>query len=172
MAESQIKTKGQRIASGCRHFTAEWDSHHFCWACRDKKKGDDVCVTSKEEDCYICLQFSSEQKKKLKAKKAYQLKKAKEVSKDLEDSLLGSDDPPSSTPATNASSASTEKSSSVDPLQLILQRLDSMQGRLVALEKGSTSVSSSEVNMTEATPVSEDTYRAKKTPLNTFAVME
>ena len=122
MAESQIKTKGQRIASGCRHFTAEWDSHHFCWACRDKKKGDDVCVTSKEEDCYICLQFSSEQKKKLKAKKAYQLKKAKEVSKDLEDSLLGSDDPPSSTPATNSSS--DPNAMAVDALNISWQALD------------------------------------------------
>ena len=84
MAESQIKSKGQKIASGYRHFTSEWDSHHYCWSCRDKKKGDDVCVTSKEEDCYICLQFSSEQRKKLKAKKAYQLK---DISKDLEDSL-------------------------------------------------------------------------------------
>ena len=55
MAESQMKSKGQKIASGCRHFTSEWDSHHFCRSCRDKKKGDDVCVTSNEEDCYICL---------------------------------------------------------------------------------------------------------------------
>ena len=87
MAESQIKSKGQKIASGCHHFTSEWDSHHFCWSCRDKKKGDDVWVTSKEKDCYICLQFSYDQKKKLKAKKAYQLTKSKDISKDLEDSL-------------------------------------------------------------------------------------
>ena len=173
MAESQIKSKGQKIAAGCRHFTAEWDSHHYCWACRDKKKGDDVCVTSKEEDCYICLQFSSDQKKKLKAKKAYQLKMAKDISKDLEDSLLGSDDPPSATPASSATtSASIEKSTTVDPLQMILQKLDSMQGRLVALEKGSTSVSSNEVNVTEVTPVTEEATRKKKTSLNTFAVME
>ena len=84
MPESQIKFKGQKIASRCRHFTSEWDSHHNCWLCRDTKKGDDVCVTSKEEDCYICLQFSPEdQKKKLKAKKAYQLKNSKDISKDL-----------------------------------------------------------------------------------------
>ena len=94
---------------------------------------------------------------KLKAKKAYQLKKAKDISKDLEDSLLGSDDPPSSTPASSATaSASTDKSSAVDPLQLTLERLDSMQGRLVALEMGRTSVSSNEVNMAKATPVTEE----------------
>ena len=172
MAESQIKSKGQKIAAGCRHFTAEWDSHHYYWACKDKKKGDDVCVTSKEEDCYICLQFSSDQKKKLKAKKAYQLKKAKDISKDLEDSLLCSDDPPSATPASSATTSSIEKSSTVDPLQRILQRLDSMQGRLVALEKGSTSVSSIEVNVAEATPVTEEANRKKKTSLNIFAVRE
>ena len=84
--------------------------------------------------------------------------------------MLGSDDPPSSTPATT--SAATEKSTTVDPLQLILQRLDSMQGRLVALEKGSISVASNEVNMAEATPVTEELNRTKKTSLNTFAVMD
>ena len=121
MAESQIKSKGQKIASGCRHFTAEWDSHHFSWACRDKK-GDDVCVTSKEEDCYICLQFSSDQKKKMKAKKAYQLKKCKDISKDLEDSLLGPEEPPSTASASTSSSAtlSSDKSTSSDPLLRIL----------------------------------------------------
>ena len=34
-----------------------------------------------------------------------------------------------------------------------------MQGHLVPLEKGSTSVSSNEVNMTEATPVTEESNR-------------
>ena len=111
IAESQIKSKGQKIASGCHQFTSDWDSHHYCWSYRDKKKGDDVCVTSKEADCYICLQFSWEQRKKLKAKKAYQLKKAKDISKDSVDSFLGFDDPPSSTSASSATNTpSTEKS--------------------------------------------------------------
>ena len=66
--------------------------------------------------------------------------------------------PSSSTPHSSATnSTSTEKSVTVDPLQLLLERLDSIQGHLVALEKGSTSVSSNEVNMTETiTPVTED----------------
>ena len=150
--KAKLSPKGQKIASGCRHFTSESDSHHFCWSCRDKRKGDDVCVTSKEEDCYICLQFSSDQKKKLKAKKEYQLKKSKEISKDY---LLGPEELPSTTPASTSATSSvttllSDKSSS-DPLLLIVERLDSMQGRLSALEKGSTSVSSNEVNMTEAT---------------------
>ena len=146
--------------------------HHFCWACRDKKKGDDVCVTSKE-DCYICFQFSSDQKKKLKAKKAYQLKKSKDISKDLEDSLLGPEEPPFTIPASTSSSAtlSSDKSTSSDPLLRILERLDSMQGRLSALEKGSTSVSSKEVNMAEATP-HEVSERQKNASRSVFAVTE
>ena len=46
-----------------------------------------------------------------------------------------------------------------------------MQGRLVALEKGSTSVSSKEVNMTEATPVTEELNR-RRSSHNTFDVMD
>ena len=60
IGEGLIKSKGQRIAPGCRHSTSEWDLHHCCWSCRDKKNGDDVGVTSKEEDCYISIQFSSD----------------------------------------------------------------------------------------------------------------
>ena len=29
MADGQIKFKGQKMAPGCRHFTSEWDSHHY-----------------------------------------------------------------------------------------------------------------------------------------------
>ena len=175
MAESQIRSKGQKIASECRHFTSEWDSHHFCWSCRDKKKGDDVCVTSKKEDYYICLQFSSDQKKKLKAKKAYQLKKSTDISKNLEDSLLGPEEPPSTTPASTSATSSvttlsSDKSTS-DPLLLLLERLDHMQGRLSALEKGSTSVSSNEVNMTEATPT-EGSERRRSSSRSVCAVTE
>ena len=32
------------------------------------RKKDDICVTSKEEYCYICIQFSSEQNKKIESK--------------------------------------------------------------------------------------------------------
>ena len=83
MGEGQIKSKGPKIAPGCHCFTSEFDSHHYYWSCRDKKKGD-VCVTSKEEDCYICIQFSYEQNKKMNCKMAYQLKKAKDISQDLD----------------------------------------------------------------------------------------
>ena len=90
MAEGQIKSKGQKLASGCRHTVFEWDHHHFCISCREKNKGDDVCVTLKEEECFICLQFTPEQKKRLKAKKVYEKKKSSKesISKEVEDSLV------------------------------------------------------------------------------------
>ena len=110
----------------------------------------------------------------MKAKKAYQLKKSKDIAKDLEDSLRSPDESPSTTSATTSTaSASTEKTSSPsDPLLLILERLKNMQGRLSALEKVSTSVSSHEVNMAEATPVTEETSRHRSSSRNVFAVTE
>ena len=77
---------------------ADWDSHHYCPSCRDKGKGDDVCVVEKQEDCYICLQFTPEQVKKLKAKKVQRKIKEGSISKGLEDSLLGVDSSNSSQP--------------------------------------------------------------------------
>ena len=47
-----------------------------------------------------------------------------------------------------------------------------MQGRLVALEKGSTSASSNEVNMAEATPVTEELNKNRSSSHNTFLVMD
>ena len=110
---------------------------------------------------------------KLKAKKAYQLKKSKDISKHLEDSLLGPEEPPfpasTSTASSSASPTSTGKISSSDPLLLIL---DSVQGRLSALEKGNTSVSSHEGNMAEATHVTEESDRCRTSSRNVFAVTE
>ena len=57
MAESQIKSKGQKIAAGCRHFTAEWDSHHYYWACKDKKKGDDSVLLRKKRTVIFVSSF-------------------------------------------------------------------------------------------------------------------
>ena len=109
MAEGQIKNKGQKLAVGCRYTAFEWDHHHFCVSCREKNKGNDVCVTSKEEDCFVCLQFTAEQRKKLKAKKAYEKKKntKESISKQVEASLLVSDDiQPSQTSAVKEKSFS------------------------------------------------------------------
>ena len=152
MAEGQIKSKGQKLAAGCRHTSFEWDHHRFCLSCREKNKGDDVCVTSKEEDCFVCLQFTADQKKKLKARKAYEKKKSTKetISKEVEDSLLGSEDiQPSQATSKEKSShlPSTSSSSTVsnDPLQLILARLEAMQGRIQVLETKTTGTATQEV---------------------------
>ena len=160
MAEIQVK-KGNKQAPGCRHFMSDWDSHNYCPSCRDKGKGDDVCVKEKPEDCYICLQFSSEQLKKLKARKIQ--RKAKEnnsIFKELEDSLLGTDSVSSETSTSNIQSSSSNSSS--DPLQLILAKLESMQGRISSLENSAVntksttnSAVSSEVHTAEAVNVEE-----------------
>ena len=153
MAEGQIKSKGQKLAARCRHTSFEWDHHRFCLYCREKNKGDDVCVTSKEEDCFVCLQFTADQKKKLQARKAYEKKKSTKetISKEVEDSLLGSEDiqPSQATTSKEKSSnlPSTSSSSTVtnDPLQLILARLEAMQGRIQVLETKTTETATQEV---------------------------
>ena len=96
----------------------------------------------------------AEQRKKLKAKKAYEKKNSKEsISKDVEDSLLRTDDiQPSQVTAikeTSSNLPSTSNASTVsspdDPLQLILARLEAMQGCLQLLETKSTEATPHEV---------------------------
>ena len=84
------RPKNIRRAPGCGHPIFDWDTHNYCFPCHEKGEGQDVCVTAKEEDCFNCLQFTSEQKRKLRSKNK---KKAKEmpISKEVEDNLLGND---------------------------------------------------------------------------------
>ena len=134
MAESQLKST--KRASGCGHPLYDWDTHLFCYPCRDKGKGQDVCVTSKEEDCFNCLQFTSEQKKKLRSKSK---KKSKDiiVSKEVEDSLLGQESDPHRSPTAEKSQPVAEES-----LLKILQRLEDMQSQITSLKTSSSSSSS------------------------------
>ena len=119
---------------------------------------DGVCVTSKPEDCYLCLQFTSEQK--LKLRKVQKKIKECSVSKEVEDSLLGVDEntstsATSTTVTTTPSSASTASAS--DPLQSILSKLEVMQGCIATLENAScNSTSSNEVNLVEGTRPEEE----------------
>ena len=56
---------------------------------------DDVHVKSTEEDCYVCLQFTPEQKHKLVPKsKKKEKNEATVITKRVEVSLLGSGRPP------------------------------------------------------------------------------
>ena len=134
MAKSQLKST--KSASGCGHPLYDWDTHLFCYPCRDKGKGQDVCVTSKEEDCFNCLQFTSEQKKKLRSKSK---KKSKDiiVSKEVEDSLLGQESDPHRSPTAEKSQPVAEES-----LLKILQRLEDMQSQITSLKTNSSSSSS------------------------------
>ena len=69
-----------QLAPRCRHFMSEWDSHKYFPSCTDKGKCDDICDKEKPEDSCICLQFSSDQIKKWKARKV----KEEAISKELE----------------------------------------------------------------------------------------
>ena len=155
MAKVQVK-KGQRQASGCCHFMVDWDSHHYCPSCRDKGEGDDVCVVKKQEDCYICLQFTPEQLKKLKGKKVQHKINEGSISKELEDSLLGVEPSNTSSNSTAISSASVSPSTSSDVLQLILAKLDNMQGRLSSLEKASIPATSTTSSATSKEAVTAE----------------
>ena len=75
MAESQLKST--RRAPSCGHPIFVWDTHNHCFPCREKGKGQDLCFTAKEEDCFNYLQFTSEQRRKLMSKHK---KKAKKMS--------------------------------------------------------------------------------------------
>ena len=172
MAEGQIKNKGQKLAVVSRHTAFEWDHHCFCVSFKEKNKGDDFCVISKEEDCFVCLQFTAEQRKKLKAKQAYKNNKntKESISKDLEDSLLGTDDiQPSQVTVVKEKSSnlpSTSNSSTVsnpnDSLQLIQACLEAMQGRLQVLETKSA----------EATPHGESSGREETLSRSVFSTTE
>ena len=124
-------------------------------------KARDVCLKEKPEDCYIWLQFSAEQLKKLKARKIQRKAKESNISKELEDSLLGTDSATSETSGLNIQS-STPSTSTSDPLQLILAKLESMQGRISSLERSATNVKSttnsavsSEIHTAEAVNVED-----------------
>ena len=77
--------------------------------------------------------YSSSKEKKIKSNKGYEKRKAKESnSKELKDSLVGTEDNMSSARSSTSTDNSTTPLS--DPLQLILARLDLMQAGITALE--------------------------------------
>ena len=131
MAESQLKST--KRASGCGHPLYDWDTHLFCYPSRDKGKGQDVCVTAKEQDCFNCLQFK---KKKLRSKCK---KKTKDivVSKEVENSLLGQESDPHRSPTAEKSQPVAEES-----LLKIVQRLEDMQSQIRSLKTNLSSSSS------------------------------
>ena len=132
MAESRLKST--RHAPSCGHPIFNWDTHNHCFPCSEKGKGQDICVIAKEEDCFNCLQFTSEQRRKLRFKHK---KKPKEmpVSKDIEDNLLGNkSDSVQRSPAVETSQLVVE-----DPWEKILKCLDDMQSQISSLKSASSS---------------------------------
>ena len=142
MADAQVKTSRElKRAPGCGHPLFDWDCHQFCFPCREKGRGYDVCVKSKQEDCFICLQFSEDQKRKLVHKNKRKEKSTPSVvSQEVEDALLGVECHQSSV-STNP--LPTTEGNTTDPLQTILQRLDDMQGQSTALKDRNSEVSAS-----------------------------
>ena len=142
MADAQVKNLRElKRAPGCGHPLFDWDCHQFCFPCREKGCGNDVCVKSKEEGCFICLQFSEDQKRKLVHKNKRKEKSTPSVvSQEIEDALLGVECHQSSV-STNP--LPTTEGNTTDPLQTILQRLDDMQGQLTALKDRNSEVSAS-----------------------------
>ena len=89
---SHQASKDKPRSSKCRHFCFPFDSHNYCPACRESKKGDDPCVTL-ENLCEICSGFSEEQLLKIKNRRRYVRKrKATDTSKDEDLDLLGDED--------------------------------------------------------------------------------
>ena len=135
--------------------------------CREKGRGSDVCVKSKEEDCFICLQFSEEQKRKL-AHRAKRKEKSTPsvVSQEIEDALLEVECHQSSV---SANPRPTTEVNTSDPLHTILKRLDAMQGQLTALKDRNSEVSASiasidseEDEASDEDPTLQDTSNSKK----------
>ena len=98
--------------------------------------------------------------KKLKARKTQRKAKEGSISKEFEDSLLGTDSTTSEASGSNLQSSSSSTSS--DHLQLIQAKLESMQGRISTLERSATnvksttnSVVSSEIHTAEAVNVDD-----------------
>ena len=90
ISDAQVKnSKELKHAPGCGHPLFDWDCHQFCFPCREKGHGTDVCVKAKDKDCFICLQFSEDQRRKLAHKSKRKEKSTPSVvSKEIEDALL------------------------------------------------------------------------------------
>ena len=69
-----MSSPGQKRGS-CGHAMASFDGHLYCARCRDKGKGKDTCVESKDSsDCVHCNALTPEQRAQL-ATPSYKLKK-------------------------------------------------------------------------------------------------
>ena len=85
-----MSSPGQKRGS-CGHAMASFDSHLHCARCRDKGKGKDTCVESKNSlDCVHCNALTPEQRAQL-ATASHKLKKEKREAKKLETDTVHQD---------------------------------------------------------------------------------
>ena len=71
---SDSKTKKSTF---CGHLMPSFDTHRYCYKCRESSKGDDLCTVKK--DCLLCVAFSEDQKRKLAEKLSKGKKSLKET---------------------------------------------------------------------------------------------
>ena len=72
-----------------------FDTHRYCYKCRESGKGDDLCTVKK--DCLLCVAFSEDQKRKLAEKFSKGKKSVKETAlqkekEKIDDSILDEED--------------------------------------------------------------------------------
>ena len=85
-----MSSPGQKRGS-CGHAMASFDGNLHCARCRDKGKGKDTCVESKNScDCVHCNALTPEQRAQL-ATPSYKLKKEKREAKKLETDTVHQD---------------------------------------------------------------------------------
>ena len=71
---SDSKTKKSTF---CGHLMPSFDTHRYCYKCRESGKGDDLCTVKK--DGLLCVAFSEDQKRKLTEKHSKGKKSVKET---------------------------------------------------------------------------------------------
>ena len=131
---SDSKTKWQ--TNFCGHLMPSFDTHRYCFKCRESGKGDDLCTHKK--GCLLCVMFSEDQKRKLAEKLSKGKKSGKETAlqkeKDkIDDSILDEED--SSIGVSSHSVVAGQSSGSNNQaLAAILPQLTTLLNRIAAIE--------------------------------------
>ena len=113
-----------------------FDTHRYCFKCRESGKGDDLCTLKK--DCLLCIAFSEDQKRKLaeklsKGKKSLKESTLQKEKEKIDDSILDEED--SSVGMSSHSVVAGQSSgSNSKALAAILSQLTTLTNRITAIE--------------------------------------
>ena len=123
-------------SSFCGHLMLGFDTHRYCYKCREASKGDDICTLKK--DCLLCIAFSEDQKRKLAEKLSKGKKSLKESTlqkeKDkIDDSILDEEDSSVGMSSHSVVTGQTSGSNS-QALAAILSQLTTLSNRIAAIE--------------------------------------